>query len=140
MRTEIAPDHLPNPVDLHVGARVRVRRKVLGMSQEALANALGISFQQIQKYERGTNRVSASKLYDIARTLGAPVSYFFEGLADPCDPDASSDPTEASVQQFLATSEGLELAAIFPKIQRAAVRRHVLQLVRSMAEDPAEAE
>src|SRR5215472_8542656 len=73
----------PNPVDLHVGGRVRMRRKMLGISQERLADALGLTFQQVQKYERGANRISASKLYEIARFLSAPIAYFFEGLADP---------------------------------------------------------
>ena len=73
----------PNPVDLHVGGRIRMRRRILGISQEKLADALGLTFQQVQKYERGANRVSASNLYEIARTLQAPITYFFEGLADP---------------------------------------------------------
>ena len=72
----------PNPIDLHVGARIRMRRRLLGVSQERLAEALGLTFQQVQKYERGANRVSASKLYEIARTLQTPVTYFFDGLAD----------------------------------------------------------
>src|SRR3954468_5429255 len=71
----------PNPVDLHVGARIRMRRKLLGVSQERLADQLGLTFQQVQKYERGANRVSASKLYEIARALQTSVAYFFEGLA-----------------------------------------------------------
>src|SRR6188768_2616137 len=75
----------PNPVDLHVGGRVRMRRTLLGVSQEQLADSLGLTFQQVQKYERGANRVSASKLYESARALQAPVSFFFEGLADPLD-------------------------------------------------------
>ncbi len=73
----------PNPVDTHVGQRVRTRRRLLGISQERLAEALGLTFQQVQKYERGANRISASKLYEIARFLASPVSYFFEGLTDP---------------------------------------------------------
>src|SRR3954464_8804994 len=75
----------PNPVDMHVGGRVRMRRKLLGVSQEQLADSLGLTFQQVQKYERGANRVSASKLYEIAKTLQVPVSFFFDGLADPMD-------------------------------------------------------
>ncbi len=80
LATEI---RLPNPVDLHVGARIRLRRRMQGVSQEKLADALGLTFQQVQKYERGANRVSASKLYEIAAALRAPVAYFFDGLADP---------------------------------------------------------
>ncbi len=128
----------PNPVDLHVGGRVRMRRKVLGVSQERLAEALGLTFQQVQKYERGANRVSASKLYEIARFLAAPVSYFFEGLSDPSIPGSAgavSDGPEQVVHDFLMTPEGLELAAVFPKIRRPRLRRRILELVRALVED-----
>lgn len=128
-----ASDRAPNPVDVHVGGRVRRRRKVIGMSQEQLADALGLTFQQVQKYERGANRVSASKLYAIAQALAVPVSFFFEGLADPTEGDQGSDGTEREVLAFLATPEGAELALIFPKIRRGPVRRQVLDLVRTMA-------
>ena len=135
-----ADDRLPNPVDLHVGSRIRLRRKILGVSQERLADALGLTFQQVQKYERGANRVSASKLYDIAATLQTQISYFFEGLADPAAVQEGevAPGAEQFVQDFLMTPEGLELAGLFPKITRARVRRRVLDLVRSMAEDEAE--
>src|SRR5665213_3079013 len=115
-----ASDRAPNPVDLHVGARVRMRRKVLGVSQERLADALGLTFQQVQKYERGANRVSASKLSEIARFLQAPISYFFEGLADPTTATSgvAEDGPEAVVHEFLMTPEGLELASTFPKIRK----------------------
>ena len=128
----------PNPVDLHVGGRVRMRRKLLGVSQEQLADSLGLTFQQVQKYERGANRVSASKLYEIARTLQVPVSFFFDGLADPMggsDADEAGLHAERVVQQFLTTPEGLELAEVFPRIGRSRVRRQVLDLVRAMADD-----
>ncbi len=127
----------PNPVDLHVGGRVRMRRKMLGVSQERLADALGLTFQQVQKYERGANRVSASKLYEIARFLSAPISYFFEGLSDPTAAGAPGhdDASEQFVHDFLMTSEGLELAAAFPKIRRSRLRRRVLDLVRALSED-----
>ena len=128
----------PNPVDLHVGARIRMRRKILGVSQERLAEDLGLTFQQIQKYERGANRVSASKLYEIARSLQSSVGYFFEGLADPTA-EGVAETGEPFVHDFLMTSEGLELAALFPKISRAKVRRRILELVRSMAEEEASA-
>ena len=133
-------DRSPNPVDLHVGARIRMRRKILGVSQERLADDLGLTFQQVQKYERGANRVSASKLYEIAKSLQSSVSYFFEGLADPTDVDGfEENGSEQFVHDFLMTPEGLELAGLFPKIRRGAVRRRVLDLVRSMADDEAEA-
>ncbi len=136
----VADDRSPNPVDLHVGSRIRLRRKILGVSQERLAESLGLTFQQVQKYERGSNRVSASKLYEIASTLQTQVAYFFEGLADPsAGQDGEIAPgSERFVQDFLMTPEGLELAGLFPKITRARVRRRVLDLVRSMAEDEAD--
>ena len=133
-----ADDRSPNPVDLHVGSRIRMRRKILGVSQERLADSLGLTFQQVQKYERGSNRVSASKLYEIAGALQAQVSYFFEGLADPAVAEGEAEPTEQFVHEFLMTPEGLELANLFPKITRARVRRRILDLVRSMAEEEAE--
>src|SRR5512143_3127512 len=71
----------PNPIDVHVGSRVRLRRTLLGMSQGRLGDAIGLTFQQVQKYERGTNRVSSSRLFDLARVLDVPVSYFFEEMA-----------------------------------------------------------
>jgi transcriptional regulator with XRE-family HTH domain len=130
----------PNPVDLHVGARIRMRRKVLGVSQEKLAEELGLTFQQVQKYERGANRVSASKLYEIARALSAPVSYFFDGLSDPTvlGDGGAQGGVEQSMHDFLMTPEGLELAASFPKIKRGRVRRRLLELVRCMVEEEAE--
>ncbi|CAN5201644.1 helix-turn-helix domain-containing protein [soil metagenome] len=133
-------DRSPNPVDLHVGARIRMRRKILGVSQERLADDLGLTFQQVQKYERGANRVSASKLYEIARSLQAPISYFFDGLADPLaapSEQLASANDDRFVHDFLMTSEGLELATIFPKIKRGRVRRKVLDLVRAMADEEA---
>jgi transcriptional regulator with XRE-family HTH domain len=117
-----------------------MRRKLLGVSQEQLADSLGLTFQQVQKYERGANRVSASKLYEIARTLQVPVSFFFDGLADPMegsDNDEIGQQAERIVQEFLTTPEGLELAEVFPKIGRGRVRRQVLDLVRAMAEEAA---
>jgi transcriptional regulator with XRE-family HTH domain len=127
----------PNPVDLHVGGRVRMRRRLLSISQERLAEALGLTFQQVQKYERGANRISASKLYEIARFLSSPIAYFFEGLSDPtaAGPGVAEDGPEQFVHDFLMTPEGLELAATFPKINRPRVRRRVLELVRSLAEE-----
>jgi transcriptional regulator with XRE-family HTH domain len=124
----------PNPVDLHVGARIRMRRKILGVSQERLAEDLGLTFQQIQKYERGANRVSASKLYEIAKSLQSSVGYFFEGLADTTR-EGVAEGGEPFVHDFLMTSEGLELAGLFPRITRPKVRRRILELVRSMAEE-----
>lgn len=132
----------PNPIDVHVGRRVRQRRKALGVTQERLAADLGLTFQQVQKYERGANRISASKLYEIAASLSAPVAYFFDGLADPAtakETDGFSQPaSEQFVNAFLMSAEGLELAELFTQIKRARLRRRVVDLVRAMAEDEAE--
>lgn len=120
-----------------------MRRKLLGVSQEQLADSLGLTFQQVQKYERGANRVSASKLYEIAKTLQVPVSFFFDGLADPMDGSDGDEvglQAERIVQEFLTTPEGLELAEVFPKIGRGRVLRQVLDLVRAMAEEASRAE
>jgi transcriptional regulator with XRE-family HTH domain len=137
-------ERAPNPVDIHVGRRVRQRRKTLGVTQERLAEDLGLTFQQVQKYERGANRVSASKLYEIAKSLRTTIGYFFEGLADPSTaydmPGMAEPDTEQFVTEFLMTPEGLELAELFPKIRRSRVRRRVLDLVRSMAEEDAAAD
>ena len=127
----------PHPVDRHVGLHIRMRRKALGVSQEKLAEALGLTFQQVQKYERGANRVSASKLWEIARALKTNVSYFYEGLEDESEGGARGL-MAADAQQFLMTPEGLELAATFPKVRRSGLRRKVLDLVRAMAELEAE--
>ena len=122
-----------HPVDLYVGARLRIRRKVMGLSQTQVADALGITFQQIQKYERGSNRISASKLYDAAKLLQAPVSYFFEGL-DETD-GGHDDGFAHRMIQFISTPEGLELAALFPRLDDRRVRRRVVDLVRAMVDD-----
>ena len=118
----------PHPVDRHVGLRIRMRRKEIGVSQERLAEALGITFQQVQKYERGANRVSASKLWEIAAALRTPVGYFYEGLGE-------GEPRTGAAQDFMLTSEGLELMAAFPRITDAAVSRKLVELVSAVAED-----
>ena len=128
----------PNPVDIHVGARVRMRRKDLGLSQEALAETIGLTFQQVQKYERGTNRISASKLYEIGRTLKVPLAFFYDDYTDnPADPDFVESASERSVSDFLTTAEGIELSAVFPKLKSGAQRRKILELVRTLADDNA---
>jgi transcriptional regulator with XRE-family HTH domain len=123
----------PHPVDRHVGLRIRMRRKELGISQERLAEALGLTFQQVQKYERAANRVSASKLFEIARALNANVSYFYEGLVAAEESEGVAAPS-LDAQAFLLMPEGAELAAMFPKLARARVRRKVVELVRVLAE------
>lgn len=136
MDDNLKTDRSPNPVDLHVGARVRMRRKFLGMSQEGLAETIDLTFQQVQKYERGSNRISASKLYEIARALKAPVAYFFEGYGQTEAVEGFSESeSEQFVHGFLMTTEGIELAEAFPRIKSAKLRRRVLELVRSLAEE-----
>ncbi|WP_165189070.1 helix-turn-helix domain-containing protein [Caulobacter soli] len=132
--TDKPPSDTTHPVDLYVGARLRIRRKVLGLSQTQLAEALGITFQQIQKYERGANRISASKLYEAARLLQSPVSYFFEGL-DETNHDGADDGFAQRMTQFVATPEGLELAGLFPRLDDRRLRRRVVDLVKAMVDD-----
>lgn len=120
-----------HPVDRHVGLRIRMRRKELGVSQEKLAEALGLTFQQVQKYERAANRVSASKLFEIARALDTSVGYFYEGLGAHPDLDLPNAPN-LQAHAFLLTPEGSELAALFPRVGRSRVRRKVLELVRAI--------
>jgi len=128
------PDLGADPVDLHVGARIRMRRRFIGMSQQALAETLGLTFQQVQKYERGSNRVSASKLYEIARALGVGAGYFFEGLADPMQGRAEATAAGAdTAREFLFSSEGLELARLFPRLKSLELRQELLRLVRAAA-------
>ena len=132
-------DIAPNPVDVHVGLRIRLRRKELGVSQEKLAEAIGLTFQQVQKYERAANRVSASKLYEVARALDTSTAYFFEGLTDAHIRTAAEPGGHSQMQAFLLTAEGVELATTFPKIQPSRVRRRILDLVRAMVDDEAQA-
>ncbi|NJO54856.1 MAG: helix-turn-helix transcriptional regulator [Bacteroidales bacterium] len=130
----------PNPVDKHVGARVRMRRMMIGMSQERLGDSLGITFQQVQKYEKGTNRVGASRLQQISKSLGVPVSFFFEGAPDLDGPELgfSESASPPYVSEFLSTAEGLSLTRAFTRIRDARVRRRIVELVETLAELPAE--
>jgi transcriptional regulator with XRE-family HTH domain len=125
----------PNPVDKYVGSRVRMRRIMLGMSQEKLGEALGLTFQQVQKYEKGTNRIGASRLQQISDILQVPVSFLFEG--GPAGPNSPTGMSEASspayVSDFLATSEGLALTRAFTRITDAKLRRSIVDLVEQMA-------
>ena len=125
----------PNPIDRHVGLRIRMRRKELGVSQERLAESIGLTFQQIQKYERAANRVSASKLWELAGALHTNVSYFYEGFGDGADTETAGI-SSADTQDFLLTAEGLELANSFPQIPSNQLRRKILDLVRMLG-DPA---
>ncbi len=126
----------PNPIDVHVGSRVRLRRNMLGMSQEKLGESLGITFQQIQKYEKGTNRVGASRLQAIASVLKVPVSFFFEDAPEQSVNSVSGFAENQSanyVVDFLNSSEGLQLNRAFVKIADPRVRRKIIDLVRTLA-------
>jgi transcriptional regulator with XRE-family HTH domain len=125
---------VPNPIDKHVGSRVRMRRMMLGMSQEKLGDALDLTFQQVQKYEKGTNRIGASRLQQISLILQVPVSFFFEGApAPPGSPGGLAEGVSPEyVQATLSTSDGLALVKAFSKIENARLRRRVVDLVEEM--------
>jgi transcriptional regulator with XRE-family HTH domain len=125
----------PNPIDKHVGSRVRMRRMMLSMSQEKLGDALGLTFQQVQKYEKGTNRIGASRLQAISNILQVPVSFFFEGAPHmPGHLGMGEAPSPAYVSDFLATSDGLSLTKSFIKIKSSKLRRRIVDLVELIAE------
>ena len=121
----------PNPIDVHVGWQLAAYRRVAGLSQEALGAAIGVTFQQIQKYEKGTNRIGASRLFLISKALDVPVSVFFAGLGQ----DEASDPVPGDVAR-----DGLELLAAFRSIDDGATQRHLVGLARSIATYSSEAE
>jgi transcriptional regulator with XRE-family HTH domain len=121
---------IPNPIDVHVGKRIRVRRLLLGMNQETLANALGVAFQQVQKYEHGANRVSASRLSAMTEILGVPISYFFVGLPGG---DAEISPEEKNHRDRLERPETIELVRLYYAISNPAVRGQFLEMVRAVA-------
>ncbi len=127
----------PNPIDKHVGSRVRMRRMMLGMSQEKLGDALSLTFQQVQKYEKGTNRIGASRLQQISNILQVPVAFFFEGapiLPEGAVPQGLQEaPSPAYVSDFLATSDGLSLTKAFMRIPDPKLRRRIVDLVQQIA-------
>lgn len=127
----------PNPTDKHVGARVRMRRMMLGMSQEKLGDALGLTFQQVQKYEKGTNRIGASRLQQISNILQVPVSFFFEGAPNNSNPESGFGEavSTAYISDFLATSDGLALTRAFMRIKAPKLRRRIVDLVEQIATD-----
>lgn len=128
----------PNPIDKHVGARVRMRRMMLSMSQEKLGNSLGLTFQQVQKYEKGTNRIGASRLQQISHILQVPVAFFFEGapsVGGSRSDGMSEAPSPAYVSDFLATSDGLALTKAFMRISDSKLRRRIVDLVEQIAAD-----
>ena len=138
----MASKGFPNPIDVHVGQRIRQRRTLLGMSQERLAEAIGLTFQQVQKYERGANRVSSSRLFDLTRILDVPISYFFEemgaGVADK-SPSRLMGVSASKMQKAtaepdpLAKRETLELVRAYYKIVEPRVRKRLFTLVKALA-------
>lgn len=132
------PKDGPNPIDIHVGSRIRTRRTMLGFSQDKLAAGLGITFQQVQKYEKGTNRVGASRLQHIAAILNVPISYFFADENSPLLAKPNLVGEVDTITSFLSSQQGLELNRAFVKLDNAKVRHGVVQLIKSIArtEDP----
>jgi transcriptional regulator with XRE-family HTH domain len=129
------PPKAPNPVDKHVGSRVRMRRLMLEMSQEKLGEALGLTFQQVQKYEKGTNRIGASRLQQIADILHVSVAFLFEGApSNSSNSDGFVEPASPTyVADFLATSEGLALTRAFTRITETKLRRAIVEMVEQIA-------
>lgn len=138
------PKHAPraaNPVDVHVGTRVRLRRQILKMSQEKLGDKLGVTFQQVQKYERGSNRVGASRLWRISQVLEVPISFFFDGLSDNYKAGQfAEDDQMPIVYEFINSTDGVSLAKAVSQIKSKAVRRQLLELARAMAKDNSDEE
>jgi len=124
---------VPHSIDQHVGSRVRMRREMLGMSQSKLADAIGLTFQQVQKYEKGTNRMGASRLMQIANVLRVPVTFFFEGA--PGQPKISrTAPSPDFVTQFLSKEDGLALTRAFTRLRDAKIKRSIVHLVEDIAD------
>lgn len=132
----------PNPIDVHVGSRVRLRRTLLGMSQEKLGEAIGLTFQQVQKYERGANRIGASRLFDLSRVLDVPVSFFFDDMsedaaASPVDDDDEAGGEDRPVNTYepdpMAKRETLELVRAYYRIADPSVRKRLFELTKAVA-------
>lgn len=136
----------PNPIDVHVGSRVRFRRMLLGMSQEKLGEKLGLTFQQVQKYEKGINRIGASRLFDLAQVLGVSVQFFYEeapvmdGQQQPAADGSAEKVDENAIVEFLRSRDGLELNRAFVRISDVKARRAIVELVRSLANDTQQSE
>ena len=132
-----------NPVDKHVGERVRMRRMLLGMSQEKLGEHLGLTFQQVQKYEKGVNRIGASRLFDLAQVLGVPIQFFYENMPTAVSglqaaSGMAEKPAEPYVADFLSSRDSVELNKAFARVTDPRIRRSIVDMVRSIAgEDPA---
>ena len=127
----------PNPIDIHVGKRVRLRRTLLGMSQEKLGKAVNLTFQQVQKYERGTNRIGSSRLYQLSQVLDISVSYFFDGLPSEFSGLKAPGLADVKIASFegdpLVKRETLELVRAYYRITDPSVRKRVFELVKAVA-------
>jgi transcriptional regulator with XRE-family HTH domain len=133
------PKKQANPVDIQVGNRVRIRRMLIGMSQERLGELLSLTFQQVQKYEKGVNRIGAGRLFDVSRILGVPIDYFYEGIdTQLAAQEGFAEESAPPVMEFVSSGEGLQLSLAFMKIKDAKVRKRVLDLVKSLAEEEGE--
>jgi transcriptional regulator with XRE-family HTH domain len=133
------PKKQANPIDAQVGNRVRLRRMLIGMSQEKLGELLGLTFQQVQKYEKGVNRIGAGRLFQVSRILSVPIDYFYEGVVDQLPspaPGFAEDAPNPPVMEFLSSGEGLQLSLAFMRIREPKVRKRVLDLVKSLANEP----
>jgi transcriptional regulator with XRE-family HTH domain len=132
------PRGMREPVDKHVGSRVRMRRLMLDMSQTTLGNALGLTFQQVQKYEKGANRIGAGRLMHVASILQVPVEFSFEGVpaSSRKSPGSGNVATPDYVSAFFATTDGLALTKAFMQIKEPALRRRLVRLVEEIAGDP----
>lgn len=133
-------EHRPSPIDVHVGSRVRLRRTLLGMSQEKLGEALGLTFQQVQKYERGVNRIGASRLFDLARVLDVPIGFFFDDMPEVNGGTVATrraagfgEQQEGFEDETLHRRETLELVRAYYRITDASVRKRVFDLIKSLA-------
>lgn len=134
-------EHRPSPIDVHVGTRVRLRRTLMGMSQEKLGEALGLTFQQVQKYERGVNRIGASRLFDLARVLDVPIGFFFDDMPDAMGGNGAlrsrmggfAENQEGFEDDTLHKRETLELVRAYYRITEPAVRKRVFDLIKSLA-------
>jgi len=130
----------PHPVDVHVGKRLRLKRTIMGLSQEAIGKAIGVTFQQIQKYERGINRMGASRLYEFAKSLSVPVSYFFEGYGDELTEDSAvygmaEGEAPAFEHENVSSRETMDIMRAYYKVKNPAVRKRIIELIKAVAED-----
>ncbi|HEX3753486.1 MAG TPA: helix-turn-helix transcriptional regulator [Rhizomicrobium sp.] len=131
------PKKQASTIDVQVGSRVRIRRMLIGMSQERLGDLLGLTFQQVQKYEKGVNRIGAGRLFEVSRILGVPINFFYEGVSEHLAGNRGFAESDSSppVMEFVSSGEGMQLSLAFMKIKDPKVRRKVLDLVKSLSEE-----